>query len=56
MQGRNVDMFKLSAMQGSKFSSLGYKSIGERVPDVMITLLNRLKIGAMASEESRHES
>jgi hypothetical protein len=56
MHGRNVDMLSASETQGSNCSSLGYKSMGDNVPEVITTLLNRLKTGAMASELSRQDS
>lgn len=56
MQGRNVDMLNDSDTRGSNCSSFGYRSIGLKVPDVMITLLKRLNTGAMASDESKQAS
>mmetsp|Transcript_1940 Transcript_1940/g.6338 ORF Transcript_1940/g.6338 Transcript_1940/m.6338 type:complete len:218 (+) Transcript_1940:867-1520(+) len=41
---------------GLKDRSLGYKSIGDSVPEVMNTLSKRSKTGAMASDASRHDS
>ena len=56
MHGRNVDMLKLADMHGENCRSLGYRSMGESVPDVIITLPKRLKSGAIARDESRHAS
>mmetsp|Transcript_16515 Transcript_16515/g.24092 ORF Transcript_16515/g.24092 Transcript_16515/m.24092 type:complete len:246 (-) Transcript_16515:340-1077(-) len=56
MHGRNVNIFKDSDTLGSNCSSLGYRSMGDKVPDVMMTLPKRLKSGAMARDESKHAS
>jgi hypothetical protein len=49
-------MFNDSDTRGSNCNSFGYKSIGERVPDVMMTLPNRLNNGAIAKEASKQAS
>mmetsp|Transcript_27410 Transcript_27410/g.65174 ORF Transcript_27410/g.65174 Transcript_27410/m.65174 type:complete len:292 (-) Transcript_27410:1086-1961(-) len=56
MHGLNVLIEKLSDTHGSNCSSLGYRSIGLNVPDVIITDPNLLNRGAMARDESRHAS
>mmetsp|Transcript_28074 Transcript_28074/g.32742 ORF Transcript_28074/g.32742 Transcript_28074/m.32742 type:complete len:118 (+) Transcript_28074:1227-1580(+) len=53
MHGRNVDIFNDSDTRGSNCNNLGYKSIGDNVPDVIMTLPNLLNKGAMAREESK---
>jgi len=56
--GRNVLRARVieydSCTTGVNCSILGYISRGDIVPDVMTTLLNRSKIGLMASDGSRH--
>mmetsp|Transcript_17482 Transcript_17482/g.24301 ORF Transcript_17482/g.24301 Transcript_17482/m.24301 type:complete len:108 (-) Transcript_17482:430-753(-) len=54
IQGLNVDIFNDSETQGWNCSSFGYKSIGDSVPEVITTLPNLLKTGAIANEESKH--
>ena len=56
MHGRKVDMLSDSDTHGWNCNSFGYKSIGDKVPEVITTLPNRLKRGAMAREESRQAS
>jgi hypothetical protein len=46
-------MLKDSETHGSNCNNLGYKSIGESVPEVIMTLPNRLNKGAIASKESK---
>ena len=56
MHGLKVLMLRDSETHGSNCSSLGYKSIGDSVPEVIITLPNLLNSGAMANAESRHDN
>jgi len=54
MQGRKVLIFNDSEILGVNPKSFGYRSIGDNVPDVMITLEKRLNKGDIARDESRH--
>ena len=55
-QGRKVDMGRDRRITGWKLSSFGYRSIGESVPEVMITDWKRSITGLMAMEASRQLS
>ena len=45
-----------SDTQGWNCRSFGYRSIGERVPEVITTLPKRLKRGAIARDESKQDN
>ena len=53
MQGLANVMVKEDMMTGWKSRIFGYISRGERVPEVMTTVWNRLKTGLIAIDESK---
>ncbi|KAI9918353.1 hypothetical protein PsorP6_011410 [Peronosclerospora sorghi] len=54
--GHLTDMGKDSRITGLKFKRRGYKSIGDSVPEVIMTLAYRSNTGRIASDASKHES
>ena len=53
MEGLARVMVKDLVKDGLKSSNLGYMVRGERVPEVITTVWNRLKIGIIAIDASR---
>jgi hypothetical protein len=52
--GLKVDMGKEALTTGWKFNIFGYKSSGERVPDVITTVSNRSNMSLSAIDASIH--